>query len=82
MTDQAQQPDPLENEILDFKFTVKQVNMILHLLGQAPYIASAGLIALVQDQGAPQFKALLEAEKAKPNEWWKFYSTVFKAPQV
>jgi len=67
MTEQVQQPDPLENEILEFKFTVKQVNMILHILGQAPYMASAGLIALVQSQGEPQFKALLEANKAPEN---------------
>ena len=55
-------PDPLDNEILEFKFTVKQVNMILNILGQAPYIASAGLIALIHSQGESQFKALMEKE--------------------
>jgi len=62
MTEQVQQPDPLENEILEFKFTVKQTNAILHILGQSPYVASAGLIALIQQQGEPQFKALLETK--------------------
>jgi len=68
MTDEVQKQDPLENEILEFKFTVKQVNAILHILGQAPYVASAGLIALIQAQGEPQFKALLEVGAPKKDE--------------
>jgi len=65
MTDEVKQPDPLENEVLNFSFTVKQTNAILNILGQAPYVASAGLIALIQQQGEPQFSKLLETEKAK-----------------
>jgi hypothetical protein len=65
MTEEVKQLDPLENEILNFSFTVKQTNAILQILGQAPYIASAGLIALVKQQGEPQFGAMLEKEKAK-----------------
>ena len=60
MTEEVKQPDPLENEVLNFSFTVKQVNAILHILGQAPYVASANLIALIQQQGEPQFSALLK----------------------
>lgn len=55
--------DPIEDAIINFSFTVGQVNQILHILGNAPYIASANLIALIQMQGEPQFKAAIEAEK-------------------
>jgi len=57
--------DPLDDAIINFSFTVSQVNQILHILGNAPYLASANLIAYIQMQGEPQFKALVEAEKAK-----------------
>jgi hypothetical protein len=58
--------DPLENEILNFSFTVAQVNQILHILGNAPYLASANLITYIQMQGEPQFKALIEKAKNEP----------------
>jgi hypothetical protein len=57
--------DPLDDAIINFSFTVSQVNQILHILGNAPYLASANLIAFIQMQGEPQFKALVESEKAK-----------------
>lgn len=57
--------DPLDDAIINFSFTVAQVNQILHILGNAPYLASANLIAYIQMQGEPQFKAIVEAEKAK-----------------
>jgi hypothetical protein len=57
--------DPLEDAIINFSFTVSQINEILHILGNAPYLASANLIAYIQMQGAPQFDALIEAGKAK-----------------
>lgn len=65
MTQEAQK-DPLENEILNFSFTVAQVNQILHILGNAPYLASANLIAYIQMQGEPQFASLLEKVKNEP----------------
>ena len=72
MTEQVtQQQDPLDNEILKFEFTVAQVNAILNILGNAPYVASAPLIALVQNQGTPQFAELVkkaEAEEAPKAE--------------
>ena len=61
MTEQVtQQQDPLDNEILKFEFTVAQVNAILNILGNAPYVASAPLIGLVQSQGTPQFAELMK----------------------
>jgi hypothetical protein len=57
--------DPIDDAIINFSFTVAQVNQILHILGNAPYLASANLIAYIQMQGEPQFKAIVEAEKAK-----------------
>lgn len=59
------QPDPMDNFILKFEFPVAAVNAILSVLGNAPYITSANLIALIQSQGEPQFKAALEAEANK-----------------
>lgn len=63
MTEEVQK-DPLDNEILNFSFTVRQVNGLLHILGNAPYAVSAGLIALINMQGEPQFRELVaKAEK-------------------
>lgn len=59
------QKDPLDDEIINFSFTVSQVNTILQILGNAPYLASATLINLIQVQGQPQFQAILNKEKAK-----------------
>jgi hypothetical protein len=58
-------PDPLDSEIINFSFTVGQVNTILQILGNAPYLASAGLISLIQTQGQPQFQAILAKQKVK-----------------
>lgn len=52
--------DPIENEIVKFEFTVAQINAILAILGQAPFVASANLISLIQRQGEPQFRALMD----------------------
>jgi len=64
MTEQIKK-DPIEDAIINFSFTVAQVNQILNILGNAPYIASANLIGLIQMQGEPQFKAAIAAEQAK-----------------
>lgn len=63
MTQETKQPDPLDKEIINFSFTVNQINAILQILGSAPYFQSAGLINLIQMQGEPQFRALLAKEK-------------------
>jgi len=57
--------DPIDDAIINFSFTVAQTNQILHILGNAPYLASADLIGYIRMQGEPQFKAAIEAEKAK-----------------
>ena len=63
---QQQQKDPLDDEIISFSFTVAQVNGLLQILANTPYVASAGLIGLINMQGEPQFRAAVERlEKAK-----------------
>lgn len=62
----TQEKDPLSNEIINFSFTVEQVNAILQILGSAPYLASAPLISLIKMQGEPQFTELLK--KVPQNE--------------
>jgi hypothetical protein len=61
-----QQKDPLDNEIINFSFTVAQVNGLLQILANTPYVASAGLIGLINMQGEPQFRAAIDrVNKAK-----------------
>ena len=58
--------DPLENEVINFSFTVAQVNGLLQILANTPYVVSAPLIGLINMQGEPQFRAAIERlEKAK-----------------
>ena len=65
MTDEIKK-DPLDDEIINFSFTVAQVNGLLQILANTPYVVSAGLIGLINMQGEPQFRAAIErAEKAK-----------------
>ena len=65
MTDEIKN-DPLDNEIINFSFTVAQVNGLLQILANTPYVVSAPLIGLINMQGEPQFRAAIErAEKAK-----------------
>jgi hypothetical protein len=55
------------NKELNFTFTVDQVNSILNVLGQAPFVNSANLVNLIQSQGTDQFakiQAEVEAEEA------------------
>ena len=61
-----QQKDPLDNEIINFSFTVAQVNGMLQILANTPYVLSAGLIGLINMQGEPQFRAAIDRiNKAK-----------------
>ena len=65
MTDEIKN-DPLDNEIINFSFTVAQVNGLLQILANTPYVVSAPLIGLINMQGEPQFRAAIERlEKAK-----------------
>jgi hypothetical protein len=51
--------DPLDDEIINFSFTVAQVNGLLQILANTPYVVSAGLISLINMQGEPQFRAAI-----------------------
>jgi hypothetical protein len=63
---QEVQKDPLDDEIINFSFTVAQVNGLLQILANTPYVVSAGLIGLINMQGEPQFRAAIErVNKAK-----------------
>ena len=65
MTEEVQK-DPLDDEIINFSFTVAQVNGLLQILANTPYVVSAGLIGLINMQGEPQFRAAIERmNKAK-----------------
>jgi hypothetical protein len=54
----------LDNEILTLRFSVKATNGQLQILGNAPFISSAGYIQDIQTQAGPQVEALV----AKQNE--------------
>jgi hypothetical protein len=65
MTDEIKR-DPLDDEIINFSFSVAQVNGLLQILANTPYAVSAGLIGLINMQGEPQFRAAIQRlEKAK-----------------
>jgi hypothetical protein len=54
----------LDHEILIFKFTVAQVNGLLQILGQAPFIVSAPYVNDVQRQAGPQVDQLIANKEA------------------
>jgi hypothetical protein len=58
-------------DTINITFTVDQINGLLNVLGDASYVKSAQLIALIQEQGTPQFQAIQatndEAEAAVAN---------------
>ena len=67
----------MSKELLDdfnvtLEFSVKEINALLNILGQCPFVQVAGFINAIQVQAGPQVektKASLEAiEKAQKNE--------------
>jgi len=59
MTDTVDtQVNPLDDKILTLQFTVKDINAILGLLGNLPFVQSVGLINAIQAQCTPQVQAL------------------------
>ena len=62
------QKDPLDDEIINFSLTVAQVNGLLQILANTPYVASAGLIGLINMQGEPQFRAAIERSQKGNDE--------------
>jgi hypothetical protein len=51
----------INNEVLNFSFTVEQTNALLSALGGAPFMQVAQLIGLIQSQGGPQVEKLQAA---------------------
>ena len=60
--------DPLDDEIISFSFTVAQVNGLLQILANTPYVVSAPLIGLINMQGEPQFRAAIQRLEGTKNE--------------
>ena len=66
MTEETKVVDgSLDGEILVFKFTVAQVNGLLQILGNAPFLASAGIINDIQRQAGPQVDQLIADKESK-----------------
>jgi len=51
----------ISKEKITLTLTVDQVNGLLNVLGNAPFVASANLINEIQTQGGPQVAALQAA---------------------
>ena len=64
----AKEVDPLENAIMTLQFSVKEINSILNVLGQAPFIQVAGIINAIQNQCAPQVNAFNDAAEKPADE--------------
>ena len=47
---------------LKLELSIEQVNAVLQILGNAPYVQSAGLISLIQDIVGPQVREMQIAE--------------------
>jgi len=65
-TTQTPQVDPAQEKLdaieITLTLTVKEVNGILAILGNLPFVQSAGLISAIQAQGTPQVQAALAAD--------------------
>jgi len=67
MTDTVDtQVNPLDDKILTLQFTVKDINAILGLLGNLPFVQSVGLINAIQAQCTPQVQALQANSEETP----------------
>jgi hypothetical protein len=67
----------MSKELLDdfnvtLEFSVKEINALLNVLAQSPFIQVVGFINAIQDQAGPQVeqarKSLEAVEKAQKNE--------------
>lgn len=67
MTEQQQQ-DPMQKEILNFSFPVDLTNAILQELGERPHIRVANIIAIIRQQGMPQFEEILKKYGGKDEQ--------------
>ena len=59
---------PLDDKVLKLEFTVKEVNSILNILGNLPFVQAVGLINAIQAQCSPQFDALQAEEDKNESE--------------
>lgn len=73
MSDQVK--DLLDDFNVTLEFPVKDVNALLNILAQCPFIQVAGFINAIQSQAGPQvekaregLKAVTKANKAKKDE--------------
>ena len=62
---ETQQAHPLDDKVMVLNLTVKQVNEILYLLGEHPFVQSAASINTIQIQCRPQVDALLASQEKK-----------------
>lgn len=44
----------LDEAVVTLEYTVKELNSILNLLGQLPFVQSVGVISSIQTQAGPQ----------------------------
>ena len=61
----------INKEVINLALSVEQVNSLLAVLGNAPFVQAANLITEIQTQGATQFatiKAKYDAEAATGQE--------------
>jgi hypothetical protein len=58
----------LDNEILTFQFPVAAVNSLLQILGNAPFIQSAGFIQDIQRQAGPQVEQLIANKESNESQ--------------
>ena len=66
MTDTQTQVDPAQEKLdaveITLTFKVKEINGLLSLLGNVPFVQSAGFIQAIQAQGGPQVEAAMAAD--------------------
>jgi hypothetical protein len=69
MTDTTTQPEVSQERLdaieVSITMTVKEINALLTVLGNAPFIQAAALVNLVQSQAAPQVQSALATEQAE-----------------
>jgi len=69
MTDTNTAPEVSQEKLdaieVTLNVTVKEINALLTVLGNAPFIQAAALVNLIQSQAAPAVQAALAADKAE-----------------
>lgn len=71
MTDQQPEQSAeakMQKEILHFSWPVDFTNAVLQELGERPHIRVANLVAVIRQQGGPQFEEILKKYEDKKDE--------------